>query len=976
MKQYSFDDVHTEKIGQNYYYISFYCREAVNIDADTEIKVKIDGEPVVLKLSAIITTDTDSFSSFTLMHMLIEKKENVYYLTHICSNTLFQEYKKTEKVTILAFAKMDTVIAYQKPIVDQMELFSSSRNRSTEMKSNPGVSGRTDLTKKYELIKSLLSQHENAVINKWLHHPMNKTKDDMKLEHFLNIAPNYIYRPSRVSEEQLKNAFDQSIYGIDNAKQIMIHKLAKKVRTKGTRGNRILIVGPSGSGKTALAKAYAQASALPCATIELSAVSTALDLKGCLSTYDGADVSLFLKAFKIYNTSEMVFILENLDKLPIGDGNKDGKPIDVIDAITANPDTFTDAYLELPIDISNTDFIITTCSTENIPHSILDNCTVIRLPEYSFEERVKIAREMLLPTLYREGEYEFDCPIISDKMLMYIARNYCCDDGLKDLSRHLNTILEQTPGMGKITKRSIDKLLSPMVDKDNPGLRFNRSYDEFTPEMIKEIRRTIQKTQSSLFDDKEKGLENRRLDYLLKSTKTKCKKVDIETFKSKINQSHFGMENVKEKIIDAFASQETFGTLRSMLLVGPAGTGKTTVSRTIADASGKGFKKISLNGLSFSSTLRGTTKSHKNPDAGEIIKAVCEASSNVVILMDEVEKMDSSLSNTILDLIDEYRFTDDFIGVPIDLSQVLFIFTANDASRISPYLYDRFDTIIYLDGYSSSQRSQIVREYIIPEINRDYRLNVTIDNDAIETLVHEYSFTGGVRDIKSKIYEIIRHLCAQSTNKNIHVTADDLADYFDKPLPHGNVPNSESDSGVALGLAVSSRGGTTFAVETEVIPKANYLKITGLPEADVRESAELCLTYIRKHFQRLLDDGIHIHYSEGAVKKSGPSAGVTTFISLLSAAFDIPVSHRYAYTGEIDLKGYIFAIGGETEKLEAAARLGCKTVFIPADNYTRMIERKTDMQSFGIEIVPVSHISEVIMRVLPEVLSKNRKKYA
>ena len=265
---------------------------------------------------------------------------------------------------------------------------------------------------------------------------------------------------------------------------------------------------------------------------------------------------------------------------------------------------------------------------------------------------------------------------------------------------------------------------------------------------------------------------------------------------------------------------------------------------------------------------------------------------------------------------------------------------------------------------------------MIPAINREYHLDVTIDETAIETLVNEYSFTNGVRDIKSKIYEMVRHLCALGNSKHIHVTSKDITSYFDKPMVQGNIPQSESDSGVALGLAVSSRGGMTFAVETELIPKSDYLKITGLAEVDVRESVELCLTYIRKHFSLLLNDGIHIHYSEGAVKKSGPSAGVTTFISMLSAAINVSVPHIYAYTGEIDLKGYVYPIGGEIEKLEAAARQGCETVFIPAENYARMIEKGIDVQSFGIEIVPVNHISKVIARVLPEALSNNRKKSA
>lgn len=300
---------------------------------------------------------------------------------------------------------------------------------------------------------------------------------------------------------------------------------------------------------------------------------------------------------------------------------------------------------------------------------------------------------------------------------------------------------------------------------------------------------------------------------------------------------------------------------------------------------------------------------------------------------------------------------------------MILIFTANDIARISPYLLDRFDAIINVEGYGRRDKIEIVNTFIVPEINRKYGLSVTIDNEACELLVDEYSFTNGVRDIKRKVYNLTRHLFAEKGTKELHICTSDIKDFFEKPLSRGNVPCDNNESGVALGLAVSGGSeGLVFPVETVIIPNDNTFKVTGLAGEDVTQSAELCATYIRSQYGKLGNGvGIHVHYGEGAIKKSGPSAGVTTFISMLSAAFDIPVSYDYAYTGEIDLKGYVFPIGGEREKIEAACRQGCKTVFLPYENYQKLVDSQSSILDCDISIIPVRHVSEVANIVLPEI---------
>ena len=976
-----FSPLVTKKIDDSEY-LYFYGIIPRDVDLRTVSQIQFVSETDSCFLTTPCASGCDKkhFEKGEAVHIIARRIDKNYDARHFFSDSLFSMILVRTRTLTEAINKMTQIIDNGIDMFEQFKLFTNPKSENDSHPFNPLVRGRIALSNKFDLIKETIPEDAAATVHNWFKNPVNSCRDNRKIELFLNCNSSYKYRPKDCTAEEISNILGEMIYGYEDVVETLTSILVKRTTTADSRSTKILIAGPSGVGKTLISKAYIKASGLLSNTKDLSMVSSALDCKGCVSYYDGSDAGFIVKDSAKFGTTEQVFLLENLDCLQNRNGDKDGNPMQCLSSILGSEKIIRDDYLDgVPVSLENTDFICTATTLDTIPKTVIDSFggNIIRLNALPFKQRVEIAKNKIIPLLIKtsglnDADISFD-----DDILLYLAHNYCSDDGVGDLKIALLTIIGDVASSIRlhgetpvINTEYVDKLLSCHIDEEKPGLILNRYYDDFSSEVIDEIRKTIARTESPLISEGEKCTELRRLDYLLKMRRTAPKPIDIDKFIEEIENSHFGMEKAKEAVIESFKTQNNFNAIRSYFLVGPAGTGKTTLARSIAKASGKDFKKISLNAISEDQQLRGFQKTFKDSDGGDILKAVTSSSDNVVILMDELDKLNSKFINCCLDLIDEYSFTDQFVGVPLDLSNVIFIFTANSVANVSPYLYDRFDVKINVEGYSKKEKEQIIKHYILPELNKDFNLNVSIADSACETLLNEYSFTNGVRDIKSKINNLVRHILAQTDKTDFTITTEDIEAYFDKPMPRGNVPNENNgESGIALGLAVSGSEGIVFPVETTLIPNDSSLTVTGLAGEDVTESAELCATYIRSKYGKLRDEGIHVHYGEGAVKKSGPSAGVTTMISMLSAAFDIPVSYDYAYTGEIDLKGNVFAIGG-IEKLEAAMRQGCKTVFIPRDNYIRW-NNEGKLDEFDIEIVPVTHVSEVIKRVLPEICTQN-----
>lgn len=333
-------------------------------------------------------------------------------------------------------------------------------------------------------------------------------------------------------------------------------------------------------------------------------------------------------------------------------------------------------------------------------------------------------------------------------------------------------------------------------------------------------------------------------------------------------------------------------------------------------------------------------------------------------------------SNVLLDLLDDSSaFTDDFLGIPVDLSNTMFISTANDICDTDCWLLDRF-TVIHVDGYTPAEKEHILQEYLIPKLKVEFHeigLQIGVRPEVGRQLIAEYCIEGGVRDLNRAIRQLVDYkLFTSPEQAKLQIELEDLAGCLGpKPLPRGNLIK-ENIAGAAMALAVTGGGsGLAFSVQSVIVP-GEELTITGLARECVVDSVKLARTYIRTHYLSGKNFGLHLHFGEGSVPKDGPSAGVSIFMSILSALFQTPIATNTAYTGEIDLQGYIFPVGGIRAKIQAAERYGCSRVFIPAENYIRLTDE--EREGLSVHIIPVHHISEVADALLPRLAERQASK--
>lgn len=345
-----------------------------------------------------------------------------------------------------------------------------------------------------------------------------------------------------------------------------------------------------------------------------------------------------------------------------------------------------------------------------------------------------------------------------------------------------------------------------------------------------------------------------------------------------------------------------------------------------------------------------------------------------VILLDEIDKIGNHngipVSNTLVDLLDDSgEFSDNFLGVPIDLSNILFIATANDINAVDSVIRDRF-TIIYLDGYTKNEKSKIIEDYIIPKVVKELcpdTLKMAFTSEAIELVKSSYCLSFGVRDAEKVIRKLVKDkLYTLKSERSVKISVKDVQRVLgNPPAQRGNIPEIIYP-GLSKGLAITGDNiGMAFAIETMLIPNDKSITITGLPKESTVDSVKLAITYIKCNYPGLLENkGIHVHFAEGSVQKDGPSAGVAIMMSILSAGLNEKIKENVAYTGELNANGYIFNIGGTKEKIQGAQESGCSKVFIPEGNYKEL--SKEDLNLFSVEIVPVKHITQVIENVFPE----------
>lgn len=523
------------------------------------------------------------------------------------------------------------------------------------------------------------------------------------------------------------------------------------------------------------------------------------------------------------------------------------------------------------------------------------------------------------------------------------------------------------------------------TNTDSDAKEYEKKLEELqaSDEVKKRIKKEIQRFRGIAGNSSESTVSRGYIETLLELPwdKTSVDNQDLTHAQEILDEDHYGLEKVKERVIEFLAVRNLTGKGESpiLCLVGPPGTGKTSIARSIARALDKKYVRISLGGVRDEAEIRGHRRTYVGALPGRIVSGLRTAGvKNPLMLLDEIDKMSSDYkgdtASALLEVLDaeqNSKFRDHYVELPVDLSEVLFIASANSLSDIPGPLRDRME-IIEVSSYTENEKLHIAKDHLIAKQLKKNGVNekqLKISDKALREVIAFYTREAGVRGLERRLGEICRKAARriyEGETEKIRVSGNNLEEFLGKPKYREDKKNKKDEIGIVRGLAWTSVGGVTLEIEVNVLPGKGELVLTGKLGDVMKESARAGISYIRSISSDYGIDpefftkhDIHVHIPEGAVPKDGPSAGITMALAILSAITERPVRADIAMTGEITIRGRVLPIGGLKEKLLAAKNAGMKTVCIPKDNERDLSELSEEITE-GMEILLIDHMNQLI----------------
>ncbi|MGG0258001.1 endopeptidase La [Bacillus mycoides] len=541
-------------------------------------------------------------------------------------------------------------------------------------------------------------------------------------------------------------------------------------------------------------------------------------------------------------------------------------------------------------------------------------------------------------------------------------------------------------------REQMKAIQTELGDKEGKGgeveeLREKIEQSGMPEETMKAALKELDRYEKLPVSSAESGVIHNYIDWLLALPWTTATEdmIDLTHSEEILNKDHYGLEKVKERVLEYLAVQKLTNSLKGpiLCLVGPPGVGKTSLARSIATSLNRNFVRVSLGGVRDESEIRGHRRTYVGAMPGRIIQGMKKAKTvNPVFLLDEIDKMSNDFrgdpSAALLEVLDpeqNHNFSDHYIEEPYDLSKVMFVATANTLASVPGPLLDRME-IISITGYTELEKVHIAREHLLPKQLKEHGLrkgNLQVRDEALLEIIRYYTREAGVRTLERQIAKVCRKaakIIVTAERKRIVVTEKNIVDLLGKHIFRYGQAEKTDQVGMATGLAYTAAGGDTLAIEVSVAPGKGKLILTGKLGDVMKESAQAAFSYIRSRAEELHIDpdfheknDIHIHVPEGAVPKDGPSAGITMATALISALTGIPVSKEVGMTGEITLRGRVLPIGGLKEKTLSAHRAGLTKIILPAENEKDLDDIPESVKE-NLTFVLASHLDEVLEHAL------------